>query len=356
MSPNRALTVGSVRIGDGSPTFIIAEIGSNHGQDFQLALDTIDAAAEAGADAVKFQSIALDALYLDPSDETRKLHQAIDLDESWHRPLKEHCDKRGILFFSTPTYLQSVDLLNDLSVDLFKLASAQIGTFPQLIQRVAQTGKPTLLSTGLVSYGELEQVIKIFERSGNKNYCILHCNSIYPTPADRVFLGRMEIYRKMFGCPVGFSDHTDGIAVATAAVALGADVIEKHFILKRGIVNAPDEPFSLEPAELQAMVQSIRTVEQANRTETRIEIEAEETQFKNAIRYRAILKHDIAKGHELSSDDVYFLRHPSGVDAVALNQMLQQRVVATNDLSKDCLLQMDDFVLQPEPQPEQSRC
>ncbi|EMI20544.1 N-acetylneuraminate synthase [Rhodopirellula maiorica SM1] len=332
-----------VSIGEGAASFVIAEIGSNHGQDFQLALDTIDAAVEAGADAVKFQSLAVNELYLEPSAEIQKLHQAIDLDESWHQPLKEHCDKRGIIFFSTPTYLKSVDLLSDLSVDLFKLASAQIGTFPQLIERVAQTGKPTLLSTGLVSYSELEQVIKIFERNGNKNYCILHCNSIYPTPADRVFLGRMEIYRKMFGCPVGFSDHTDGIAVATAAVALGADVIEKHFILKRGVVNAPDEPFSLEPAELQAMIQSIRTVEAASSTDVRIEIEPEESRFKESIRYRAILARNRMAGDSIRDGDIRYLRHPKGIDAVQMMTLLSQDCITARALPAGHLLERSDI-------------
>ena len=325
-------------LGDGR-TFVIAEIGSNHGQDFQLALDTIDAAAECGADAVKFQSIDLDSLYLEPTEDIRTLHKAIDLDESWHVPLKEHCDRRGIIFFSTPTYLKAVDLLDELSVDLFKLASAQIGTFPQLVERVAQTGKPTLLSPGLVGYSELENVIKIFQQCGNPHYCILHCNSIYPTPPDRVFLGRMNVFRQMFQCPVGFSDHSDGIAVAIGAVALGAQVIEKHFILERGKIGAPDEPFSLEPAEMREMIDGIRAVELANRSDVRLQIEPEESRFKEGIRYRALLAKDMQAGEVLTKDDVRFLRHPQGIDAVAMKAYPASGCELVTDLSQGSIVE-----------------
>ena len=329
-------------LGDGR-TFVIAEIGSNHGQDFQLALDTIDAAAECGADAVKFQSIDLDSLYLEPTEDIRTLHKAIDLDESWHVPLKEHCDRRGIIFFSTPTYLKAVDLLDELSVDLFKLASAQIGTFPQLVERVAQTGKPTLLSTGLVGYSELENVIKIFQQCGNPHYCILHCNSIYPTPPDRVFLGRMNVFRQMFQCPVGFSDHSDGIAVAIGAVALGAQVIEKHFILERGKIGAPDEPFSLEPAEMREMIDGIRAVELANRSDVRLQIEPEEARFKEGIRYRAVLTRDMHAGEAIAHDDVEFLRYPTGIDAQTMARLFVSGCRVLFSRSKGSLLQMKDI-------------
>jgi len=332
----------TISLGD-DRTFVIAEIGSNHGQDFQLALDTIDAAAECGADAVKFQSIDLDSLYLEPNEETRTLHKAIDLDESWYVPLKEHCDRRGIIFFSTPTYLKAVHLLDELSVDLFKLASAQIGTFPQLVERVAQTGKPTLLSTGLVGYSELENVIKIFQQCGNPHYCILHCNSIYPTPPDRVFLGRMNIFRQMFQCPVGFSDHSDGIAVAIGAVALGAEVIEKHFILERGKIGAPDEPFSLEPAEMREMVDGIRAVEAASQIDVRIEIEPEELRFKEGILYRAVLTRDMHAGEAIAHDDVEFLRHPTGIDALTMARLLAVGCHVVVGLSKGSLLEMKDI-------------
>lgn len=332
-----------VSIGRDCPAFVIAEIGSNHGQDFQLALDTIDAAAECGADAVKFQSIDIDELYLDPDEDTRRLHKAIDLDESWHLPLKRHCEKRGIIFFSTPTYLKAVDLLDELDVDLFKLASAQIGTFPQLIERVARTGRPTLLSTGIASYSELEGAVRIFQRCGNPNYCILHCNSIYPTPPDRVFLGRMDTYRQMFQCPIGFSDHTDGIAVSLAAVARGASVIEKHFILERGKIGAPDEPFSLEPSELEEMVTGIRTVELARGNESRIEIEPEEAEFKESIRYRAVAARDIDAGETVTPRDIDYLRHPTGIDAVAMAQLLRAKCKVKKRLKKGTLLAMDDI-------------
>src|SRR6056297_2858793 len=145
-------------------TFIIAEIGSNHGNQIQTAKESIDAACQAGADAVKFQSINMEELFWDPKESDRELHKKIDLEESWHEELKQYCDSRGILFFSSPTYMQAVNILESINVKLYKLASAQIGVFPQLVEKVASLCKPTLLSTGLVTPGELEKSIKLFQK------------------------------------------------------------------------------------------------------------------------------------------------------------------------------------------------
>src|SRR6185436_17131371 len=221
------VNVGRHAIGSGR-TFLIADVGSNHRQELALAYESIDAAAEAGADAVKFQSLQMKELYFDPGPEVRKLYAQIDLEEDWHAKLKAHCEKRGLLFFSSPTYFGAVELMEKLGVSLYKLASAQIGTFPQIVERVARTGKPVILSTGLVSAGELEASVRLFEKAGNPDFVILHCNSIYPTPYARVNLPMMDVYRRMYGCPVGYSDHTDDIYVALAAVSQGASVIEKH--------------------------------------------------------------------------------------------------------------------------------
>src|SRR5687767_7014684 len=148
MIPKEIIKVGDKHIG-GDKTFIIAEIGSNHNQDKQLAFESIEAAKESGADAVKFQSLNVEKMYFNPSDDIKKLHKKIDLEESWHRELKEFSEKKELIFFSSPTYLSSVDLLESLDVVLYKLASAQIGTFPQLVRKVAGLGKPTIFSTGI---------------------------------------------------------------------------------------------------------------------------------------------------------------------------------------------------------------
>jgi sialic acid synthase SpsE len=301
-------------IGRNQPTFVIAEIGSNHNQSLSLAYETIDAACEAGADAVKFQSINVSKLYFNPSAEILALHKKIDFPEEWHSLLKAYCDKKGIIFFSSPTYLESIDILESINVSLYKLASAQIGTFPQLVEKVAQLGKPVILSTGLVSYAELEKVVKIFKKADNENFIILHCNSIYPTPYEKVHLPIMNIYEQMFDCAVGFSDHTADIFAPIVAVANGAMVIEKHFAITRSL-PVPDAPFSLEPSEFKRMVEGIRATEKMIQASIRLNIQPEEQSFKNAILYRAFLNNDKQKGEKFSVNDVTFLRNTEGLDA-----------------------------------------
>lgn len=328
----------------GERTFIIAEIGSNHNQDLDLAFKHIDAAAEAGAHACKFQSIILDELYYAPNAAMRALHAKIDMAEEWHTLLKAHCEKRGVTFFSSPTYMGAVDLLNRLNVHLYKLASAQIGTFPQIVRKVAQQNRPTIMSTGIVSYGELERMVQIFREEGNQQLIILHCNSIYPTPPESVNLGMMDTYRNMFDCVVGFSDHTAGIAVPIAAVAKGAKVIEKHFALSRDL-PVPDAPFSLEPKEFTAMVAGIKAAEQAVGTAVRSELDPQEHDFKQRILTRLVLKTDKRAGAVFKTEDFHFLRHSYGVDARELDFLLKRGGKATGDLQAGKLMEWKDVDL-----------
>jgi sialic acid synthase SpsE len=342
------IKIGNITIGQNHPTFVIAEIGSNHNQSLQLAYETIDAAVEAGADAVKFQSIDVNKLYFSPSQATIALHKKIDMPEEWHYLLKDYCDKKNILFFSSPTYLESIDILEEINVPLYKLASAQVGTFPQIVEKVAQTGKPIILSTGLVSYSELEEVIKIFRKAQNDKFIILHCNSIYPTPYERVHLPLMEVYQKMFSCIVGFSDHTLGIYAPIVAVANGAKVIEKHFTLSRAL-PVPDAPFSLEPNELSQMIVGIRAAEQMMQADTRLEIQEEEQEFKNAIRTRLVLAKDKKAGEKLERKDFIFRRATEGIDCRELDAILNSTLktdVGKNSLLKESHLTTSNTIIQ----------
>ena len=305
-------------------TFIVAEIGSNHCGDLQLAKESIDAAEQAGVDAVKFQSINLGELYIDPAPNMTALHRKIDMEEIWHARLKEYCDKANVIFFSSPTYMRAVDLLEDIGVDLYKLASAQVGVFPQLVEKVAKLGKPTLLSTGLLTYGDLGRVVRTFRKCENEQFIILHCNSIYPTPPEKVCLDRMAIYSNMFGCPVGFSDHTQGNAVTIAAVARGAKVIEKHFTLSKNF-DTPDASFSSEPREFESLVKGVRVVESAcTPIGPRLEIEPEEQFFKNAILYRLVLARSKEKNDSFDFSDFEYKRHSDGVDCVNESLVVSQ--------------------------------
>lgn len=339
-APSQLISVVNKLIGS-ERTFIIAEIGSNHNQSLELAYQSIDAAIEAGADAVKFQSLNAKELYYNPSDEIIKLHTKIDLEENWHYLLNDYCSKKDILFFSSPTYLKSIEILEDLNVPLYKLASAQIGTFPQLVRKVAQTGKPVIFSTGIVSYAELERVVNIFTEEGNSKYIILHCNSLYPTPYDQVNLQLMDTYKQMFGCIVGFSDHTDGIYVPIGAVARGAKVIEKHFALSRSL-PVPDAAYSLEPDEFKAMVKGIRAVEQSCGISYRSEILPKENEFKQKILYRLIINKDKKKGDIVTSEDYQYLRSPFGIDCREKKAMTKQ--LAARDMAAGEILKLADLI------------
>lgn len=326
----------------GKRSYIIAEIGSNHNQSLEFAFESIDAAIESGADAVKFQSIDVDELYYQPSEQTKVLHQKIDMNEKWHRLLSEYCQKKGITFFSAPTYLKAIDILEEINVPLYKLASAQIGTFPQLVEKVAATGKPVILSTGIVTMKELKDVVDIFKRHNNEKFIILHCNSIYPTPYDKVHMNIMKQYRDEFNCIIGFSDHTPGIYVPIAATVLGAKVIEKHFALNRTL-PVPDAPFSLEPDEFKRMVEGIRAVEQTLIDDSREELQPEENQFKDSILYRLVANKNLVSGESVKAEDFKFLRHPEGIDCRDLQKYLDGKVTYKKNIQQDVLLHLNDI-------------
>ena len=322
--------------------YIIAEIGSNHNQDKNLAFDTIDAAIDCGANAVKFQSINIDKLYFKPTPKIIELHKKIDLKESWHYELKSYCDKKGIDFFSSPTYLSSIDILEEINVPLYKLASAQIGTFPQLVKKVISIGKPVIFSTGISTVSEIKNVISIFKKHNNNKYILLHCNSIYPTPYKKVNLNCIPMYKSLFGSPVGFSDHSDGFITSVGAVALGAQVIEKHFVLDKS-VDVPDAPFSLEPKNFKLMVEYLRIVEKTIGINPREDIEEEESGFKKSIITRLILKGKSTEGDYLKEDDFLFLRSASGISCTELNKLIKKKAKYSKNISKQRELHESDI-------------
>ena len=331
------------QIGSGK-TFIIAEIGSNHNQSLELAYQSIDAAIECGADAVKFQSINIAELYFQPSESTKALHAKIDLEEKWHFLISEYCKKKRIIFFSAPNYLKAVDLLEKVDVPIYKLASAQIGTFPQIIHKVAKTGKPIILSTGIVTATELEEVIKIFKHHNNHKLIILHCNSIYPTPFENVHLPLMDELRNRYQCIVGFSDHTPGFYAPIAAVALGASVVEKHFALDKTL-PVPDAPFSLEPDEFSKMVDGIRSIEKTLIKNERKDLHPNESSFKESIFYRLVSNKSLNKGKLLNENDFHFLRHPEGINCQDLSNLVDAGYKYNKNIPKNTLLRDCDIYI-----------
>ena len=257
-------------------TLIIAEAGVNHNGDIVLARQLIDAAAAAGADLVKFQTFnasrqvtrtAKKADYqaqaTDGAESQHEMLYRLELTEAMHHELIAHCAIRNIGFFSTGFDIKSVDLLVSLGQDLFKIPSGEITNLPYL-RHIGKLGKPVVISTGMATLGEIEAAIEVLEQAGTPRtkLTMLHCTTEYPTPMSEVNLRAMRSIHAAFDVAVGYSDHTTGIEVAIAAVAMGATVIEKHFTLDRGLPG-PDHKASLEPIELKAMVAAIRNIEVA---------------------------------------------------------------------------------------------
>lgn len=326
MISTNKINIGDLEVG-GSRTMIVADIGSNHKQDLSLAKESIDAAVEAGVDAVKFQSIQLNELYLNPDKQIANFIKCLEFPENWHLKLKEYCDKKGVLFFSSPTYLRAVDILEEVEVKLYKLASAQIGTFPQIIEKVAKLNKPTIFSTGIATYEEIIRAVKIFKKHGNNKFIIAHCNSIYPTPPDQVNLQMINTYKSMFNNPVGFSDHTIGTHIACAAVCIGASLIEKHFTLDRKIDSPDSNEFACDPAELKLLVKQIREIENAfNKFDDRIDIKEEEKTFKDTIQYSLIANNDIELNSIIRREDLTYLRSDGGINCKNEKEVIGKKV------------------------------
>jgi N,N'-diacetyllegionaminate synthase len=255
-------------------TLIIAEAGVNHNGEIGFAKKLIDVAAEAGADVVKFQTFSADRLVTrtakkanyqtlntDSQESQHEMLRGLELSTEMHRELIAHCGSRNIGFFSTGFDVESINLLVSLDQDRFKIPSGEITNLPYL-RHIGQLGKTVIISTGMATLGEVEAAIDVIEQAGTPraNITVLHCTTEYPTPMAEVNLRAMQRIHAAFGVAVGYSDHTSGIEVAIAAVAMGASVIEKHFTLNRNLPG-PDHKASLEPEELKAMVAAIRNIE-----------------------------------------------------------------------------------------------
>jgi pseudaminic acid synthase len=263
------VTIDGRRIGRSHPPYVIAEMSGNHNGEIGRAFRLIDAAAEAGADAVKLQTYTADTITIDHDGpgfrlegglwDGRTLHELYREAQTpwdWHAPLFEHARRRGITIFSSPFDATAIDLLESLGAPAYKIASFELVDLP-LIRRAARTGKPLVMSTGLATLGEIEEAVAAARGGGATEILLLHCTSAYPTPPEEANLRTMAHMASGFAVPVGLSDHTMGMAVPVAAVALGAVAIEKHFTLARAD-GGPDAAFSLEAPELKEMVAACR--------------------------------------------------------------------------------------------------
>jgi len=331
-------------------TVIIAEAGVNHNGDLELAKQLIDVAAEAGADLVKFQTFNADRLATraakkadyqtkttDSKESQHEMLRCLELTADMHKELIDHCAVRKIGFFSTGFDIESVDLLASLGQDQFKIPSGEITNLPYL-RHIGQLRKPVILSTGMATMGEIEAAIDVLEQAGTPraNITVLHCTTEYPTPMAEVDLRAMQSIHTAFGVAVGYSDHTPGIEVAIAAVAMGASVIEKHFTLDRNLPG-PDHKASLEPEELKAMVAAIRNIEIALGDGIK-RLTPSEARNKPVARKSLVASQAIKVGEVFSAQNITTKRPGIGISPMRWDEVMGR--TAPRDFSADELIEL----------------
>jgi len=268
------MEINKKKIGKGNPVYIIAEMSANHGGNFEKAVDIIHAAKEAGADAIKLQTYTADTLTLDcnfppfmiekgpwAGQTMHELYRKAFTPWEWQPKLKEIADKIGLTLFSSPFDISSVDFLEKMLVPAYKIASPEIIEH-KLIAHIARTGKPIIMSTGKATLSEIDNAIRVARLNGCSNIALLHCVSEYPAPFEKMNLNTIKALNKIFNINIGLSDHSQGIGVAMASVAMGATIIEKHFIIDKSL-KTPDSFFSVDKDEFSMMVKEIRNIEKA---------------------------------------------------------------------------------------------
>jgi len=338
---NPHIEIDDRRVGPDCPTYIVAEMSANHNQDFEQAVQIIQAAKEAGADAVKLQTYTPDTLTIDCDNEyfriTGTLWDGRTLYDlygeaytpwDWQPRLKEIANELGLDLFSTPFDATAVDFLEEMGVPAYKVASFENVDLP-LLRRIARTGKPMIMSTGMAALAEIDEAVRTIREAGGGQLALLKCTSAYPALPEEMNLRTIPHLAEAFGVPVGLSDHTLGIAVPVAAVALGACIVEKHFALSRALPG-PDSAFSLEPHEFEAMVEAVRTTEKARGT-VRYGVsggEAESRVFRRSL----FVVRDVKSGEIFTTDNVRPIRPGYGLHSRYLDEVLGRR--ASRDIKR----------------------
>ncbi len=325
--------------------YIIAEAGVNHNGSFALACKLVDAAKEAGADCIKFQTFKSENLVSRTAKKAeyqkkttgdssqQDMLKKLELSFNEFLQLKKYCEQVGICFLSTPFDFDSIDFLNSIDMPFWKLPSGEVTNLPYLLA-LAKTGKPVVMSTGMCNMEEIQEAIHVLKTNGTKDIKLLHCNTEYPTPFEDVNLKAMQTMHDKFKLEVGYSDHTKGIEVPVAAVALGATIIEKHFTLDRNM-EGPDHKASLEPDELAAMVNAIRNIEKSLGTGIKEPSPSEKKNIAVA-RKSIVAKTKITAGEVFTEENITVKRPGTGISPMKWFEILGTKAV--RDFDEDELI------------------
>lgn len=351
MTDSKKIQIGKKLIGKGTPAFIIAELSANHGFDIEIAKKTILAAKESGADAVKVQTYTADTITIDCSNEyfqikegtlwdgqtLHELYREAYMPWEWQPDLKSYANDLGLEFFSSPFDNTAVDFLEKMDVPAYKIASFEITDIP-LIEYVASKKKPIIISTGIATYEDIDLAVKACRASGNNDICLLKCTSAYPAKIEDANLSMIPLLSSEFDVISGLSDHSIGTTVPAVAAILGANIIEKHFILDKAI-GGPDASFSLEPTEFRRMVDEVRNAESALGKQ---EFLSDVKKIKNRKFSRSLFAvKDIKRGEEITSENVRSIRPADGLHPKYLKDILGK--VANLDLPTGTPLKMEMF-------------
>ena len=351
---NTEFLIGTRPVGGDHPCYVIAEAGANHNRDLATAFRLIEAAASARADAVKFQTYTAEGLYsrrtpdmkylkdkglVGDQESVWELIKRVEIPWEWHADLARHARELGIAFFSTPFEEAAVDVLEAVGVPAYKIASYEVTHLP-LIERVARTGKPLLISTGMASLGDIERALDTASAAGATDLLVMHCAVNYPPRFADINLRAITTLRSAFQIPIGWSDHTMGHTADVVAVTLGACAVEKHFTLSRDQAG-PDHPFALEPQELADMVTAIREAEESLGSSVKRVTTAEADLFRLG-RRSIVAARDIPAGDELKREDLAIKRPGFGIPVESLDQVVGRHVA--HDVAGDQVLQWDDLV------------
>ena len=344
----KTIRINNRYVGNDHPVYVIAEMSANHNKDFEQAVKLIETAKEAGADAIKLQTYTPDTLTIDCDNEYFKIKDTIWQGKTlydlygeaftpwdWHPKLFEVAKNCGLDFFSTPFDFTAVEFLESLDIPAYKIASFEIVDLP-LIRRVATTGKPLIMSTGMSTQEEIKEAMEAFHQAGGKQVALLKCTSAYPADPDSMNLRTIAHMSQSFNVPIGISDHTIGNDVPTAAVALGANIVEKHFTLSRQSLS-PDSAFSLEPLEFKRMVERVRIAEKLI---GKIKYGPSNSEKSSHIFRRSLFViKNIGAGERFTMDNVRSIRPGFGLPPKYIDQILQSR--ATKSIKRGTPLGWD---------------